>query len=276
MKKIITILTSVIGFNVYCQYQIFIEPCYITKFNFSRVDRSSINNDLIYFIPPQPVYTPGLVSHSSRFVRLPSFDYGVKIGVKLLESENIFSISYNRDKVSYKTQSSFRFYDELVHNGLGLYLEPQIHRFSLNAAKKINSKLNFLDMRISGSLGLMLFRNPYEKIDAVERYNFYLTPDTRLDSIFLQPNPTFKTAPFAKIGFEVDVKTKKSYLFSLNAYFIQGFSEINSVYFRQHYTTNGAQEINSIRLMSRGSGFYFEISRRIGLYATKPKDKTSL
>ena len=191
-----------------------------------------------------------------------------------MQSGNVFSVSYNRDKVSYKTRSYFRSYDDLSLYGLGLYLEPQIHRISLNAAKQIKSKTQFLDMRVSGSFGLMLFRNPYERIDAVERFDVYLTPETRLDSIFLQPNPTFKTAPFAKIGFEVDFKTKKSYLFSLNAYFIQGFSEINSVYFRQHYTTFGVQEVNTIRLMSRGSGFYFEISRRIGVYTINKAKKS--
>jgi hypothetical protein len=58
----------------------------------------------------------------------------------------------------------------------------------------------------------------------------------------------------------------------LNFQYVQGFGKISRIEFVHEYNLNGAFVYNGIGLMSRGSGFYWGINRRLQVYPWKKKN----
>lgn len=145
------------------------------------------------------------------------------------------------------------------------------HRFSLNIKKYLFKNSIYLNI----GTGLTYF--PHEK-----NYKFeYETEPFLYDS-----NTTFNVKNTSRavehynfnlsLGLSADIKWNKFYLFSIDLFYSQGFKKNllvhDSYYEIQNTLTNDVKKY-SYGTASKGSGFYFQISRRFQLYPWIPLNK---
>ena len=99
---------------------------------------------------------------------------------------------------------------------------------------------------------------------------------TYLDSTITMPlqrhiiRPVYGLTGFFSIGVMADFHSKKNkYLFSATLSYLQGFRVLESTTHEYFVNDNGALKSYSYETVSKGSGFYLQLSRRLTFYKLK-------
>ncbi|MBK9592574.1 MAG: hypothetical protein IPO32_14120 [Crocinitomicaceae bacterium] len=267
MKFSGALLCTILNFNCNSQVNFFINPNLNFKAATAFVDPANqyFNHENNIF-ENQYFYPPYSVANSSRIVKHPAFAFGLGVGIRYKNDRRIIQVSWNKDVANFRAQSFFRPYYSPEHGAFDAsYLGVKLQRFTLSYAFKISQKESL--MQTWFSIGIGSFIN--------DGYNEYfpffwdipLAPNgDRLLSTYLQPYREKKINGLLKIGFENDLYLKKKYWLSINAFYIQGFGNISRVEYVHEYLINNEQFFSRTGLMSRGSGFYIEFSRRLNVY----------
>lgn len=150
------------------------------------------------------------------------------------------------------------------------------------------SKQNIIQLRFTSGIGLLFNGNTRPKKGYVHEYYFYsfplgeTEPGVFVNSHEVKVSERIRTSLFVDIGFGFDFYTKKSnfYLFSFDIYYLQGLGGFNNgnMTIQEHRinvldVNNNSNQNYNYTLASKGSGFYFQISRRFQLYPWIPLNK---
>lgn len=257
--------------NCYGQIKFFINPHVTFKTAFAFVDPASLNNNEKNIFENQFVYMPYAVTHSARFIKHPTFNYGISVGASYKNDTRRIHFSIYRDVANFRIMSYFRPYYDDINAGFGLsYYGVKIHRLTLNYSHKLSKNNSFLQTWLSFGIGSFINTNGFTGTFPVD-WGMWVAPNALLGKTYLQPFDERRLNGCIKLGFENDLFLKNKYLFSLNAYYTQGFGIISRVEYVHEYVIDNQSVISRPGLMSRGSGFYFEISRRFKVYSLDKK-----
>lgn len=251
------------------QIKIFVNPHINFKSSFAFVDPASLNNSEKNFLENQYFYTPYAVSESRRFIKHPSFNYGFSLGVNFKNNTRLFQIAYDNDGVFFSTKSYFRAANSDIHHGHVInYIGVKIHRFTLAYSLKLSSNESMFQSWLTIGAGSFMNFNGFTGTFPAY-WDLPVASNARLLKTYFQPFEERKINGLIKIGFDNDLFIKKKYILSLNISYIQGIGVISRSEYVHEYLIDNILVLNRTGLMSRGSGFYFEISRRFKLYTIK-------
>jgi hypothetical protein len=255
------------------QVKFFINPHINFKSAFAFVDPASLNNTEKNYFENQYFYTPYAVSESRRFIKHPCFNYGISIGGYYKNNSRMLQLSFDNDGVFFSTKSFFRPANSEIHHGYEIsYQGVKIYRLTIGYSQKITKKDSFLQSWFT--LGIGSFMNFNRFTGTFPAYwDLQVAYNARLIKTYMQPFEENKVNGFIKLGFENDLYYKQKYLFSLKACYIQGFGVVSRVEYVHEYIIDNAQVFSRTGLMSRGTGFYFEISRRFNVFQLNKKNK---
>ena len=236
------------------------------------VDPNDLNNNLNNILENQFFYQPYCVAYSSRIIKHQSFCYGLSAGYTFKRDSRLVQLSYNNDVANFRAFSSFRPYNDPTYSGWGLnYYGTGLHRFMLNYSFKLTKKPSFVQSWFTFGLGTFINKNTWTGIFPWS-WDMTLNPNgDMLLRTYLQPFKETQVNGVLKVGVENDLFVKGKYLFSINASYVQGLGTISRVEFVHEYILNGQFVHHGTGLMSRGSGFYWEITRKIQAFPKKIK-----
>jgi hypothetical protein len=254
----------------YGQLKFFITPSFNFKTAIAFVDPASLNNTQKNIFENQYFYQPYAVAFNSRVIKHPAFGYGISLGLMNKSGSRFMQLSFHKDVANYKASSFFRPYYDEAHFGYGMtYYGIGISRITLNYSFRIFDNHQFMQPWFSVGAGAFINRNDWTTIFPQE-WNLPVSSNgDMLLRTYVQPFQERRINAFVKIGFENDFYWKKKYLVSLNAFFIQGLGTISRIEYVHEYTINGEFVHSGTGLMSRGSGFYWEVSRRFQVFPIK-------
>jgi hypothetical protein len=268
IKLVIILCLFFISTESFSQFRLFIKPIYQSKNSFARLSHENNNNEKFPF-QNKGFYMPYSNSFTSPFVTHPTFDIGITIGGISENKNHLFEIEYSKDHCGYRTKSYFNHYLDPNSNSLDFYWYPNLNRFSFNYSLMIVSKKNY-ELRLTTGTGI--FTNKKNNLNRLAE-QFYsgilVAPNVEVTSAYIQPFQEKKTNMILKIGLQNDFYIKTKYIASLSLQYIQGIGQISFVEYSQEYLMNGIPSKTSVGLFSRGSGIYFELSRRINVYKLK-------
>lgn len=267
----VSILITTFCFSAKAQLNFFFNPHVNFKSCFAFVDPTSLNNSEKNLLENQHFYAPYTVSESHRFIKHPSFNYGFSIGANFKNNTRLLQLGYDNDGVFFGTESYARSANSNIYNGHVInYIGIIIHRFTLEYSLKLTNKESILQSWISIGAGSFLNFNGFT--DALPAYwDLPVASNTILLKTYFQPFEERKINGFIKIGFDNDLFFKKKYILSLKISYLQGIGIISRSEYVHEYLVDNMLVLNRTGLMSRGSGFYFEISRRFKLYTFQKK-----
>jgi hypothetical protein len=259
------------------QNRIIVAPIVNFKTSIAFVDPENLYSLEKNILENQPFYQPYSIAYSSRIVKHQTFGSGISLGYEFKNKTRFLSLSYIDDVANFRAFSSFRpFYSEF-HSGYRVnYYGINLHRFQLNYSIKLPSQSKLGNTWFSWGLGTFVNRNRWTSIFPQSWDMPLNTNGDMLLRTYIRPFEENKVNFFLKVGFEHDFNVNKKHIFSLNAYYIQGFGVVSRVEYVHEYTLNGQFKYSGTGLMSRGSGFYWEISRKFQLYPWRPTKKTKL
>ncbi len=150
-----------------------------------------------------------------------------------------------------------------AHYGIGL------KRINADYSMQLSKTRGFLTPWLHAGLGCYINTNSWTTTFPFS-FNTPLNPNGDLLLLaYIQPFEERRINGLLKLGLSNDFYIKKNYWFSLNAYYIQGFGTASRIEFVHEYLLNSEVVKSGVGLMSRGSGFYFEISRRFKIFTLK-------
>lgn len=150
------------------------------------------------------------------------------------------------------------------------------------------SKRDVFQLRFKSGMGLLFNRwtNPKKGIVQIFYNNAFALGETEpgvyINSHEIKSTAWVRTSLFVDLGFGLDFYTKKRsfYLFSFDVFYLQGLGGLNNgnMTTQEHRINvidlnNNTSQIYSYFLASKGSGFYFQISRRFQFYPWIPLSK---
>lgn len=249
--------------RVFAQTSYFIKPMINNKIDFAsssvrRFDDKVFNSSQYYDYDNKSILFSGL----------NSIDFGIGIGAEF-NKRHIIELIFNTDA----TGSGHRIYYNYKNLDGGLYPTDRsniygkgINRLSMQYSYLGISKFHYI---VGASFG---FKPPSalgkldpsynSEIEVAE--NVYLSQETW----GLGFN---KTNIYLTAGIGRDFFYKEKYLISFDVILNKGFSLISGTATDIRITENGATKINHFVSYSKGSGLYFQISRRFILYPRKNK-----
>jgi hypothetical protein len=259
--------------SIYSQVKFFIGPEINFKTSTAFVDPNDLNTTENNLLENQFFYKPYSVAYASRIVKHQTFLYGISAGIKFKNDKRILKLNYTLDLANFRAQSHYRAYNEENYSGFTVnYLNIGFKRFGFDYCINISKENKLSATWISFGGGVNINRNRWVSI-------FSFAPNTPLNpngdlllSTYLRPFKENKTNVFLKIGINQDMYIKKKYIFSVNIDYVQGFGIISRVEFVHEYNLNGSFVYDGTGLMSRGSGFYWGINRRLQVYPWKKKN----
>lgn len=254
----------------HAQMKFFITPNFNFKTAIAFVDPASLNTSENHLFENQMFYMPYAVSESARVIKHPAFNMGLGIAMSYKNDTRMIQFLWSQDVARFRTRSSFRSYSANTYSGYGIsYYGIKLNRLTVNYSHKISKKETVIRPWFSFGLGAFINTNGFTDVFASD-WNMPLAPNGDiLLRTYLQPFEEKRVNAFIKVGIENDLYLFKKYFFSVNAYFIQGFGKISRVEYVHEYLFNNELVFNRIGLMSRGSGFYWEVSRRFQVFPIK-------
>jgi hypothetical protein len=253
------------------QTKFFINPFFTTKMGIGFVDPSDLNIGQQNILENQTFYMPYVVSENSRIVKQPTYRFGLAFGISYKNDTRNIQLSYNRDNASRKASSYMRAFNDTIHYGFGAIDGVGLHRITLNYNCKLSKENSAIQTWFSIGAGTFINKTRFVDPFAFSWYIPLSPTGVVLTKTYMQRFEETKMNVFLKIGFDTDFMLKQKYLFSLNAYYIQGFGVISRIEYVHEYLINNEPMRYGVGLMSRGSGFYLELSRRINVYPWKKK-----
>jgi hypothetical protein len=241
--------------RVNAQTSFFIKPMMNNKIDFasnsgSRFDDYVYNNSPYYIYNNKAIITAGL----------NSIDLGLGIGT-LIRKRHLLELDLNTDA----TGAGYRIYFEKksfegTYNDVDrMYIDGRgINRLSLQYSYLGSHKLHYI-------LGLAFgYKRPSPpgKIDPI----FFGDVEVAENVILSQESFGFGYNTkniYLTVGVGRDFNYKKTYLFSLDIILNKGFSLISSTHTNITIYNNGILKTNAYASYSRGSGLYFQLSRRL-------------
>ena len=259
-----------------CQNKFILTPGISIKSSLDFVDPANYYSTEKKILGTQQFSQPYSLGFCSRVVPHPNFGYGLSVGYMFKNDTRFLQLSYLRDATNFRAKSYFRAYNSKTYSGWGVdYYGMRLHRITLNYSMKFSQKHPLDQTWFSFGIGTFINISNWTGIFP-NSWNLPLSPNGDvLLRTYLRPFAEKRINAFIKIGLEHDLHIKEKYIFSMNAYYIQGFGIISRVEFVHEYMLNGSFVYDGTGLMSRGSGFYLGISRRIQLYPFRKKLKKS-
>jgi hypothetical protein len=258
----------------FSQTTFYLQPLSNSKNSISFIAKEETGGVKTGFFENDYFFGTHTVTYNARVVRRNSLNLGIGIGITLNESENL-QFEWTQDKASFLINSNYRTYFNDYNYNVKITYHRAIHRVGLNYSKirfTQDGKRKFL--QYSFGCGAFLNFNQYSDVHVDQPTgNIYLTPTLQLSSLYIQPLKEKKINAYLKFGLEGDVRFRKKYFFTTSAFYIQGFGKIARIEHVHKYKQNGELFILPIGLESRGSGIYFQLSRRFQVYPIKKKVK---
>jgi hypothetical protein len=259
---------------IYSQNKFYITPELSFKTSIAFVDPSDLNNNERNYLENQSFYKPYSIGYSARVVKHQFQVYGLAAGYLYKNNTRFLKFSYSKDISSYRVYSFFRPYSYETHAGYAVnYYGIGFHRLLIDYGFKIPNNSKYFHSWFSIGVGLNINRNRWTGIFS-QGWDIQLSPNgDELLQTYIRPFEENKVNTCLKIGFDHDLYLKDNYIFSLNFKYIQGFGIISRVEYVHEYNLNGSFVYDGTGLMSRGSGFYWGINRRIQVYPWKTRAK---
>jgi hypothetical protein len=213
---------------------------------------------------------------------------GIHLGAKIKE-KHFFELGYSGDNSGVKTQAGGHHWmndpdytsSQPVINGgnhTGISIGKPLTRLSFtygNLLFKNSSKTLF----VRGTIGFGSLVNRF-----VDRKNLIFDIDEHPSFTMLLDSNIYNTqytvtsvnawrhSPYLNLGLGFDFysKNRHKYLFSFDLFYLQGTRNVQVDTHRIWINDNGEEKIFRYLFMSKGSGIYFTLSRRIQVYPWRP------
>lgn len=294
MKNSLTIIAiiTILGHS-YAQVSLYIEPTISQKvylsssllpaFNHSGFNHSNHFSDNPYF-----GISNKLISYRA------DVPFGVNLGIKLNNTGHYFKIGYSQDGIGSATEIS-TLSQSSIPNGLGEKNYNEIIDFykSLHFVNRISFGYSSKDLSskskhypsLNFSLGLSILFGEASDYSPI-------TLDTSSTPIILLGNSKIIGFEWSnsyngqaslmfdlgcKVNFGLNRKSRENlYLFSLGVSYRQGLETNQFSFYKVFIEDNGDIFSTTYSTSSKGSGIYFELSRKFQVYPwRKRKDKTA-
>lgn len=281
MKPIITTFFTFLTIHTFSQVSFFVGPQISVKGNYSEIKNS-----------PLKEYANDYFSYQSRKFLVGSFGYGLHAGVGF-KDRLFLDLSWSKDETRSGNSVQYAAYyynqgnDYFIPSNNQQYFGIEFNRFHVSARYNLLDKKRFENRNCfinpSFIIGIGLNVNSYKKTTSdVVNTSYYADLDevTLLTEEFSLAANNRKNFT-AKLGIGADLIVKNNYLFTFSVY-----STINMT---KSWKSNLSVLSTTITLEtpfeertylfnenSKGTGLYFEISRRFQLYpwiAKKAADK---
>ncbi len=256
------------------QNKFYITPILNFKRSIAFVDPADLNNNEPAGLGNQYFYQPYSVAYSTNFVKHLTFGYGLSLGYSFRNDTRFLHLTYSKDAADFGAHSTFRPYNSDMHVGFGsTYYGIGLKRINLDYSMQLSKEKGFLTPWFHAGLGCNINTNTWTATFPFA-FNTPLNPNGDILLLtYIQPFEERRINGLLKIGLSNDFYVKNKYLFSLNAYYIQGFGIASRIEFVHEYILNSQVVKSGVGLISRGSGFYLEFSRRFQIYPLKKKEK---
>jgi hypothetical protein len=255
---------------VLSQNKLYISPILNFKRSIAFVDPEDLNNNIPAGLGNQYFYQPYAVAYSTNFVKHLTFGYGLSLAYSFRNDTRLLNLTYTKDAADFGAHSTFRPYNSEIHTRFGsTYYGIGLKRINLDYSMQLSKKRGFLTPWLHVGLGCYINTNSWTTTFPFS-FNTPLNPNGDLLLLaYIQPFEERRINGLLKLGLSNDFYIKNHYWFSLNAYYIQGFGTASRIEFVHEYLLNSEVVKSGVGLMSRGSGFYFEISRRFKIFTLK-------
>ncbi len=286
MRNLVLMVLISFG-NAYSQTEFYVRPTLNSKGYVSSAD-NTLSDFLIF---NNKTANNPYFQCENQLISLRSIGYiGLNLGIKLKNNHNV-EIGWSQDGTGSSWRDRMMTWDT---TSLGLQTFSNNHTISRShihyhrifvqyqfSLVNIEEKTNFGINLASG----VLF-NPNKKKNSPPPsiiYGSYSSPEsqTNLDeniSLTSKENEAFafsRYSFFFSIGLFSDLIVKKNYLFSVSLSYLQSFNYMEYSIHRYMINDNGIEKRLDYTSASKGSGFYFQISRKFQLYPLYRKKKSS-
>ncbi len=257
MRVVLCLMFMMFG-QLYAQTSFFVKPMLNNKIDFGsssprRFDNYAFNSNPLFHYDNKTVITTGL----------NSIDLGIGLGA-IFRKKHLIELDFNTDATGSGNEIYFEYknidgsyYQTSRKNIYGKAINRLSIQYSYLAASKfhytIGMSFGFKQPSAIGRLDAELYKTE-EIADnvfftqeiwgiGINRFNFYLTA-----------------------GVGRDFYCKKLYLFSFDILFNKGFSLISGAGTEIIIVDNGIVKRHNFMSYSKGTGLYFQLSRRFQLY----------
>jgi len=252
--RLIVLVFLMMFVRLHAQTSFFIKPMMNNKIDFAsnsgrRFDDYVYNNSPYYHYNNKAIITSGL----------NSIDLGLGIGA-LIHKRHLLELDLNTDatgagcKVYFDSKSLEGTYNDVDRT----YIDGRgINRLSLQYSYLGSHKLHYI---VGLAFGYKR-SSPTGKIDPI----FFGDVEVAENVILSQESFGFGYNTkniYLTAGVGRDFNYKKTYLFSLDIILNKGFALISSTHTNITINDNGIVKTNAYASYSRGSGLYFQLSRR--------------
>lgn len=292
LKYFIVLCLIVLFEDINAQTKFFIKPTIDSKICTSTL----LNNRYNQFInlpikngfPINPYFSANNVILSSR----PCINFGVYVAMSINNGKHIFEIGVNEDVTGSAYESHYMLYSD--NDSLNFYSNSYnrirsslfTYRYHMQYSLRLTKQSSWVTPYLTFGSGLIYNRD----YNADEVDNPFLNPALDIESygnvqidenvaIYKVSHITYasnKYSGYINLGISGDFYTKSNaHLFSISIFYLQGFKILEDTYHRHFITDNGVDKIYSHSTSSRGSGLYFQLSRKFQFHPWPIKIKNS-
>jgi hypothetical protein len=283
-KSTLFVLFLTFGNTLYSQMSFYLRPTVNMKTNQSHFFGDRISRP-IYHTVANEYFS---ISADKSYFDGGNINLGIHVGAKIKE-KHFFELGYSGDNSGVKTQagghswtydSDFSPAIPVISGGnhVGSTFGKPFTRlsFTYNSVLYKNST-NTLHVRGTVGFGSLFNRFVDRKkliFDVEEHPSFTMLLDSNVYNtqyIITSVNP-WRHSPYLNLGLGFDFysKNRHKYLFSFDLFYLQGTRNVQVDTHRIWIEDHGEEKIFRYLFMSKGSGIYFTLSRRIQVYPWRP------
>lgn len=221
----------------------------------------------------------------------PAINWGLGLGININSNKHLFKIELSQDEVGgmaeVSTLSAYNpFPDQIqaTHYSHTTFFHQSSHlvtRLSLGYNYLITKKSNKCKMYLNSDVSLLFGRSQsqvWEYGDTNELGAFVLYNDAEIRKFYYGSSFGGQTLMLgiglsSDLGFKIHNKWR--YIFSFNVLYRQGFKTVQSSGYNWYIRDTGENFVINYGTSSKGSGIYFELSRRFQFYPVKKRIKSS-
>lgn len=272
------------GNTMYSQMSFYVRPTVNMKTNQSHFFGHPISRP-IYHTVTNEYFS---ISADKSYFHSGSINLGIHFGLQI-RKKHFFEFGISGDNSGVKTQASSHswgydsYFSELVPTKYGgnhneLTIGKPFNRLSFTYNRVVYTSVS-KTLQVRGTIGFGSLHNRFVDrkkhiFDIDEHPAFTISIDSGIFNtqyIVTSSNP-WRHSPYFNFGLGFDFYTKKKnkYLFSFDLFYLQGTMNVQVDAHRIKVDDHG-KEVNFLyTFMSKGSGFYFTLSRRIQAYPWRP------
>lgn len=267
--------------NLYSQSKFFIRPTFESKGYVGTTD-NSLTDGLIF---NNKIANNSYFQANNQLVSLRSITYiGLSVGININNKHSI-EFGWSQDGTGSSWRDRMMTWDTLSTGLQTFSNNSTVSKSHIHYQKLlINYQLSFknsdkkTNFGVTTAVGLLFNPNKKKNTPAPSIiYGSYSSPESQTfldENIFLtyKENEAFAFSRYSfllSLGFFSDIYIKNKYLFSTSISYLQSFNYME--YSTHHYMVNdnGTEKRLDYTSASRGSGVYFQISRKFQLYPRK-------